>query len=296
MVSKLTLSFDAIGTGWVIDIYDDVVKGENLENEVLQIISKFSKVFSRFDPTSEVSKASASSYIISIPNQYKKLINLYFDLYKLTYGKFTPLIGNLLEDAGYNKDYSLKSGTLRAVLKWEEVIFWNNKELEIKTPVTLDFGAAGKGFLVDLIGKFLESEGIINYCIDAGGDILYRTTTDTKLKVGLENPDNSSQAIGICTIKNQSICGSSGNRRKWDKYNHIFDPDKLESVEKIKAVWVISDEAYIADGLSTALFLKDPETFKSVYNFEYLIIYKDNQFKKSINFPGEVFTKTQVME
>lgn len=289
MDQNLSLSFDAIGTRWVIDIYDHY-RGKNLENRIEKIISDFSKIFSRFDSSSEISKASARPHKILIPKEYQDLVNLYIKLYKLTNGKFTPLIGNLLDDAGYDKDYSLKSKTLREVPKLDDVINFLDNVLEIKTPSTLDFGAAGKGFLVDLVSGLLESEKIKNYCIDAGGDILFKTTSENNLKVGLENPDDFSQVIGVCNLKNQSICGSAGNRRKWGEHHHIFDPDNQKSVEKIKAVWVISDKAYIADGLSTALFFTEPSALDKEFNFEYLIIHSDNQFKKSQNFPGEVFT------
>ena len=41
---------------------------------------------------------------------------------------------------------------------------------EMKQAAMLDFGAAGKGYLVDIVGQVLENHGIKNYVIDAGGD------------------------------------------------------------------------------------------------------------------------------
>ncbi len=128
-----------------------------------------------------------------------------------------------------------------------------------------------------------------NYYIDAGGVILYKTVNGSPLRIGLENPDNFKQVIGVSEIKNQSICASAGNRRRWGNHHHIFDPKKLESVQEVKAVWVIADKAYIADGLSTALFFTEPFVLEKNFNFDYLIIYADNQFKKSENFPGQIF-------
>lgn len=290
MQVKETFDFEAIGTKWVIDLYDNPIDRSELENKIIREISNFSKIFSRFDPGSEISKAANHAYKIIIPENYMGVISLYEKLYKITEGKFTPLIGNLLEDAGYDKQYSLTPKKLRVVPKWEEVIKFNSPTLEIKKPAVLDFGAAGKGFLVDLIGKLLEENEIKNYCIDAGGDILYKTKNDRSLKVGLENPDNFEEVIGVCEIKNQSLCGSAGNRRKWGNFHHIMNPKKLESVESIKAVWVIAESGLIADGLSTALFLVSPDSLKKVFNFEYLKILTDGTFDKSENFPGEIFT------
>jgi len=57
-----------------------------------------------------------------------------------------------------------------------------------------------------------------DYIVDAGGDIACRNGENSKeeaIKIGLENPENFSEIIGIAELRNQSICGSSGNRRAW---------------------------------------------------------------------------------
>lgn len=284
-----TFDFEAIGTKWVIDLYDNPLDRLDLENKITKEISAFSKIFSRFDPDSEISKAAKHVTEIKITESYLEIITLYKKLYRITGGKFTPLIGNLLEDAGYDKEYSLKSKKLRIILKWEDVIALNKNTLEIKRPSILDFGAGGKGFLVDLVSKILEDNNIKSYCIDAGGDILYKIKNGEPLKVGLENPDNFNEVIGVCEIKNQSLCGSAGNRRKWGNFHHIMDPEKLDSVKEIKAVWVIAENGLLADSLSTALFLTIPESLLNEFKFEYLIVESSGLFKKSENFPGEVF-------
>lgn len=286
-MKSFSLNFEAIGTKWVIDIKDSPLDQNLLENKIFEEIHEFSKIFSRFDPDSEVSKAAISVTQIKIPEGYFEIISIYEKLYKITEGKFTPLIGNLLEDAGYDKNYSLTPKKLRPVPKWDDVIKIKKNILEIMNPAVLDFGAGGKGFLTDLVGNILKKNGIKEYCIDAGGDILYKS--DEKIKIGLENPDDFKQVIGVCEIKNQSLCGSAGNRRKWGEFHHILNPETLKSVENIKAVWVTAKTGLIADSLSTALFFTNPETLKKHFDFEYLLILNDLSFEKSDEFPGEVF-------
>ena len=115
---------------------------------------------------------------------------------------------------------------------------------------------------------FLENK-IDKFWIDGGGDIY---SYGTSLKIGLEHPANPEQVIGVVEIKNQSICASSGNRRKWGKYHHIIDPEKLESADEVLATWVIASKAIIADSLATSLFLVSPEKLKKEFEFEYLIL------------------------
>ena len=164
-------------------------------------------------------------------------------------------------------------------------------KLNLKKPALLDFGAAGKGYLVDIVGNLLHKEKIYSYCIDAGGDILYKSKEYKPLRVGLENPNNLKQVIGVASILNKSICASAGNRRKWGKFNHIIDPHTLSSPTNILATWAIADIAVLADALSTCLFFIQPEVLKKEYNFEYLMLNSDFSIEKSPNFSSEIFYK-----
>ena len=151
----------------------------------------------------------------------------------------------------------------------------------------LDFGAGGKGYLIDLVGQVLEENTIHEYCIDAGGDILQKSKTP--IRVGLENPENVNQVVGVCTLANASICGSAGNRRAWGDFTHIINPKTLSSYGDIIAVWVVADTALVADALATCLFFVPASTLASAYEFEYVLIRKDHSIEKSANFKGQLF-------
>jgi len=290
MIWNQKFNFDEIGTSWTIE-YTGVSKlsPELLIEKIRAEINKFSRVFSRFDKNSAVFKSSQTASEIIVPKAYLPLLDIYKSLYKLTDGLFTPLIGNLLSESGYDENYSLVQKKLNPVPQWDQVIEISRESIKFKKPWLLDFGAAGKGFIIDLIGELLVDQNIKSYCIDAGGDIRYKSDNNQKLKIGLEHPDNLDQVLGIANLETGSICGSSGNRRKWANLHHIFNPKKLDSVREVLAVWVISDTALIADALSTALFFVNPEKLSTDFQFQFLIIYPDLTFKKSSDFPGEVY-------
>src|SRR3989344_2259708 len=101
------LNFEAIGTKWVIDFQKKSVNTSILLKKIQQEIDNFSNVFSRFKEDSQISFAGKSKRKIEIHKKYLLLVGIYQKLYKLTDGLFTPLVGNLLIDAGYDADYSL---------------------------------------------------------------------------------------------------------------------------------------------------------------------------------------------
>lgn len=275
---KQKVSFDAIGTRWVIETY-----GSPIFWKIQKIIEEFDKNFSRFRQDSLVTEMSQKEGTYEFPDP--EMMDFYETLNKKTNGLVTPLVGNLLEQAGYDASYSLKPKKLDTPLSWNEAIEWNKPNLTLKKPALLDFGAAGKGRLVDLVGDELKKQGFDKFSVDAGGDI---QVSGEQIKIALEHPEDPKLAIGFVEIENESICGSSGNRRKWGEFHHIINPQSLKSVNAISAVWTVAKSTMLADGLSTCLFFVDPEKL-SDFEFDYLIVYPDYTFQKSKNFPGELY-------
>ncbi|MEI6659960.1 MAG: FAD:protein FMN transferase [bacterium] len=282
--------FEAIGTGWTIDIDEPI--SEDKESSLLKLIRSridiFDKDYSRFRDDSLVTEISHHAGTYTMPEDFKPMIDLYRGMYNATSGLMTPLIGRLISDAGYDKDYSLgEKGSLQSPPDWDSVLQYDHPKLIVKEPVLLDFGAAGKGYLIDIVSRVIEESGIKGYSIDAGGDILHRGKS--AVRIGLENPSNTDQAIGVVKLANRSICGSSGNRRAWGRFHHIINPKTITSPTEIISIWVIADSTILADALTTALFFVEPSDL-SEYKFEYLILNKDFSIIKSAGFPGELFT------
>ena len=251
----VSFTFSAIGTSWQIDIYQDI--SNSLEIQLLENIKKrideFDVAYSRFRDDSLVTKISQQTGVFTLPSDAKEMFDLYYDLYNMTDGFFTPFVGQMLVDAGYDANYSLvQKKELETPPLWEQVIEYSQPNLIVKKPVLLDFGAGGKGYLIDLVAGVIEGSGVLEYCIDAGGDMLHRGSAP--ISVGLENPNNLEEAIGIYTLSSASLCGSAGNRRAWGSFTHIMNPATLVSPTHIAGVWVSADNTLLADCIATCLF------------------------------------------
>lgn len=283
--------FDAIGTTWQIDIKTSSPLKEkaHLLTEIKDCIAVFDRSYSRFRSDSLITKMSLEKGMYTLPHDAKPLFDLYKKLYTLTDGAFTPLIGQLLVDCGYDAAYSFTPKPLQDVPRWEDVLMYDFPNLTVLTPVLLDFGAAGKGYLTDCVGDLLKANEIESYTIDASGDILYQDKSNKKLRVGLENPKDTKQVIGIAEILNESICGSAVNRRAWGNFHHIMHPHTKTSVKNIVATWVIAQNGLLADALASCLFFSPAKKFQDLYDFSYAMIYEDFSLEKSPNFPAEFF-------
>ena len=287
-------TFEAIGTAWQIDMYQELgdAAAAKLLSRVRERIELFDATYSRFRADSLVTRMSREPGTFALPPDAEPLLALYRDLYERTGGLFTPLVGDMLSDAGYDADYSLRQKKeLAAAPSWDETFEYAAGKLTMQKPAMLDFGAAGKGCLVDLVAEVLEESGISSYCIDAGGDILYKGAEP--IRVGLEDPESAGKAVGVSELKDGSICGSAGNRRAWGNFTHIMHPKEALSPKGVLAVWVTAKQAMFADAIATCLFFVPAETLKEKYDFEYVIVRAGRILEKSENFRGEVFIASQ---
>lgn len=281
--------FEAIGTHWGIDINKELSSQEEalLLDKIMSRIGEFDKTYSRFRKDSLVTEMSRKAGDYTLPDDADILLQTYRKIYDITFGAVTPLIGQVLIDAGYDHKYSLVPKELKTPPRWEDVMEWNKPKLSLKKAEMLDFGAGGKGYLVDIIGELLEKEGVTNYCVDAGGDMRQRGSVG--LIVGLEYPEDTTKVIGAIDINNMSLCGSAGNRRRWANFHHVINPESLKSPEHIVAVWTLAKTTLLADIMTTAVYFLSPEILKNHIDFEYLIIKSNGDILKSEGFNAEIY-------
>ncbi len=286
-------NFQAIGTSWKIDIEDDLLPDREvvLLKKIMDRIENFDIAYSRFREDSLVTQMSNESGEFILPTDADLMMETYKKIYDATRGLVTPLIGQVLVDAGYDAKYSLIEKPMTPAKSWEEVIEWNNPKLILSSPALLDFGAGGKGYLIDIVSEILEKVGIGDYLVDASGDMRHRSSKNKLLKVGLENPFNTEEVIGVYHLNNKSLCGSAGNRRKWGRFHHVIHPSELSSPKNISAVWVVAETTLLADILTTALFFVEPLKLEKDFNFEYIIVYSDGTISNSPSIDAELFTE-----
>lgn len=265
--------FEAIGTHWIIDLeLPAKIHAEQLFTTVDQRIAQFDKDYSRFRSDSLVLRMAEQAGKYRLPADAQPIFDLYQKLYTVSAGALTPLIGQVLVDAGYDAAYSLEPKQLQRPPTWEEVLIYNYPHLTLHKPALLDVGAAGKGYLVDIVAEILREAGCKQFVIDAGGDIAVDVLASTPQRIGLEHPDDPSKAIGVVTVTKGSLCGSAGNRRSWEGFTHTIDPFTLASPRHLKATWVRAESTLLADGLATALSFVEPYVLQQHFSFEYVVM------------------------
>lgn len=296
-VGMFMLTFEAIGTHWEIETHEPL--GRRLQQRILERIQQFDATYSRFRPDSLVSRGAAApdGGCFDFPDDSIALFDLYERLHRATGGAVDPLVGRDLELLGYDQTYSLTpaSELVRAEAhaggraSWSKDIVRDGTSLVTRRPLVIDVGAAGKGYLVDIISEILREAGFTQFVVDGSGDL--RHSGESSIQVGLEHPFDPSLVIGVVNLKNRALCASAVNRRAWgDGLHHVLDARTGVPVRDVVATWVVADEAATADGLATALFFTRGGHLAEVFRFAYVRMFADGRAEISQNFDGELFS------
>lgn len=279
-------AFKALGTFWEVAATRPISNA--VKARITKQLSLFELTYSRFLGDSFVSVAAKKSGTYTFPKSADEIFSFYEDLYSLTGGKVTPLIGDTLASAGYDARYSLKPAkAIKKAFSYDQIVQRKGSVITTKAPVTFDVGAVGKGYAVDMITKVLLDAGYDNFLVDASGDM--RAVGEGVETVGLEHPHYADEVIGVVKLQNKTLCASAVNRRTWGDWHHVIDPDTTAPTREILATWVAADSAMIADGLATALFFVSPKVLSTKYTYEYLRMHADGSIEYSDYFAGGLF-------
>ncbi len=252
-------------------------------------VDAFDRTWSRFRSDSLVARIAATPGVWEFPDDAPALLDLYRRLYLATDGAMSPLVGGALASLGYDREYTLRPAARPVTVPdWDDVIAWDGQVLTTVRPVLLDVGAAGKGYLVDLIAELLTRAGHQEFVVDGSGDI--RHAGAAPIRVGLEHPLDTAKAIGVVRVRDGAICSSATNRRAWGAgLHHVLDATTGLPTTRVIATWALAPTALEADGLSTALFFADPARLATEFDFTFVRMFSTERVEFSPHLPGEIF-------
>ncbi|WP_241677105.1 FAD:protein FMN transferase [Bifidobacterium jacchi] len=302
---------DALGTGLVINCSPATVESTKppapLRAAIAELISEYERTLSRFRADSLVAAMGRAEHggRFAFPEWARGLFDLVDLLNAATGGAIDPCVGEDLTRLGYGVDMSFavemgaagRLGSIHGRPTWRGDVRREGTTLVTSRAVHLDFGACGKGYLVDLIGRMLlggaaragampqrhaeyaEYGAYAEFVIDAGGDLLIHS--HTPVAIALEDPADASRAIGVVRVRSGALCASAPSRRHWrdaagHELHHLLNAIDGMPVRDIAASWAFVPAdwgradapiatalaaAYptaFADGVATALFVMNP--------------------------------------
>lgn len=264
-------------------------------------IQRIEKTYSRFLDSSELSQLNTNlNSWQSISKEFFTLITQGLLYQKNTKGSFDITLKSILDDLGYDKEYSFKKKTssyspsllqkLRSSLQ-KNVLLDNNKQ-EVFLRKEIDLGGFGKGFAVDRVKDILQKNNVPYFVIDAGGDMYIQSEKNKPLQILLEHPLDTEKAIGFIHMSHGAIASSSPSRRSWKDGHHLIDAKTKKPAHSIKHVFVLADSCVDADAYATALFtagFAQAIALSRTLLLEVYILSSDGELYLSPGFKAEFF-------
>lgn len=286
---------EAQGTYYSIIYYDD--EQRDFQIEIDSVLNIFDQSLSLWVPNSLISRVNNSDTGIEVDEFFIDNFNIALDIAEKTNGAFDPTVGNLTRAWGFGFDASknVDKQIVDSILKFtgcSKVRIENGKFIKDDQRISIDFNAIAQGYSVDLIGFFLEENGIGNYLVDIGGEVRARgqKADGSMWKVGIEKPaedkDDARDLQAVVLLKNKSIA-TSGNYRKFYeedgvRYSHTINPKTGYPVQhSLLSVSILADNTAIADAYATAFMVMGFDEAKRFLSEEAgldaFFIYTDSQ-------------------
>lgn len=328
----------ALGTGIIIS--SNVPISQRVEQRIRAFVEEYERTLSRFRVDSLVSRMARAEHggEFEFPTWAQPLFALYSEFYAATHGAFDACIGADLLALGYNNSVHFIPQSAAGLGKNENSSSdsWSNYRralpitwadisqgggsttLCINQPVQLDFGAAGKGYFVDLVTQIIKEElsgdspADFDFLVNAGGDMrACFSKENSQIKVALENPFDTAQAVGVASIASGALCASSNARRRWKVKDasgfesNLIATHLINALDGIPACDLCASWAYIpaktcdfptayADALATALFVsQESDLQKIVQNVgaEFAVMLPNHVLRKTSAFSAHFFAE-----
>lgn len=287
----------AFGTTYHIQYYSTDKK--DIKQGVDAVVDAINQSVSTYIPDSDISKINRGDSTVVVDDYFKEAYLISARIHEETHGYFDPTIGVLRNAYGFGEDKPMENidsvalDSMMAYVGFHKVKITDDDRVYKEFPqIYFDFNAVAKGSGVDHIGDYLESEGITDYLIELGGEILAKGENISKEKkwvVGIETPDSDLENRSFeatVRLKNEGLA-ASGNYRKFrmdsvtgKKYVHTINP-LTGSAEKsdVTSATVIAPTCGEADAYATSFmamgFEKSVELLKKISEVDAYLTYTD---------------------
>ena len=302
--NRYAYSIQKMGSPFNLVLYADTKQiADSAAKESFKLVDSINLICSDYDSTSELFKLSYS--VVGLPVRVSPIL---FELLyvakaanKDAYGSFDITVGPLSR-LWRSARKSQQFPTNGAINTARNRIGFNKVQLDsaaqtitfLQPNMQLDMGAIAKGYAADKVLVLLQSHGITNALVDAGGDMVVAGMPPQKKgwTIGINVPGQQEQLLEPKLILSNKAVATSGDAFQYmlhegKKYGHIIDPRTGYGVTFQRNVTVVAPDATTADWLATAcsiLTLNQVKILAKKYKSEVLITTLQNGRIRKVSF------------
>lgn len=267
------LSGPVFGTSYHINVVlnGDPARLENLGQGIEQVLQQVDASMSTWRDDSELSQfntAEDQSQWYEVSPELLQVLVAARSISEFSEGAFDITVGPVVNLWGFGPE-----GRPDVVPEPEELArrlgsigYWNI-ELQQNPPAVrtrshqyLDLSAIAKGYGVDAVGRYLESEGLSAYLVEIGGEVRVkgRKPNGEAWRLAIEQPVIDDRQVNRVIVLDDHGLATSGDYRNYfeadgRRFSHTIDPVSGKPIShNLASVTVIAENCMLADGIATA--------------------------------------------
>ena len=270
----------SMGTSWSVHLVDSPLPGRagsaDVQQGLQQQLDLVVRQMSHWQPDSDLgrfNRAAPGSWQ-QLPAAFGEVLGFALQVSQLSGGAYDPCAGALVNAWGFGPENRYDqpgfrapaAATVRQLLAQGSRIEFDVAMRRVRQPgaVQLDLSSVAKGYAVDRLARYLDSQGIAHYLVEVGGELRGAGCKPDGQPwwVMLEQVDGADAACHpaemMLALHGLSVATSGDYRRFFHdgtvRYAHTIDPrNGMPLTNDLASVTVVHAQCMAADAWSTAL-------------------------------------------
>ncbi|MDE6482783.1 MAG: FAD:protein FMN transferase [Rikenellaceae bacterium] len=237
------------------------------------ILRLFDKSCSLWDSTSLISRINRNE-TDTVDRNIKECIELALRLSRESDGLYDITVAPLAEAYGFGAGERIGRPDIDSIMQFvgHDKINLAGRIITKSDPrVRIDLNSIAQGYSADILARYLERQGIRDYLVEVGGEIICSASNDGKpWRVGIDRPVEGNYSPGadlqvILALSSEGLA-TSGNYRKFytdengRPVHHSIDPTTgMSTVNEMLSATVVAPSAIEADAYATLMMVSGLE-------------------------------------
>nr|WP_216617418.1 FAD:protein FMN transferase [Vibrio coralliilyticus] len=302
-VEQIHLSGPTMGTTYNIKYIESegIPSPEALQKEVDRLLEEVNDQMSTYRKDSELSRfnQNQTSTPFEVSPQTATVVKEAIRLNGLTLGALDVTVGPLVNLWGFGPEARpevVPTDEELAARKANTGIQHLTVEGNLLTKdipnLYVDLSTIAKGWGVDVVADYIQSQGIQNYMVEVGGEMRLKGVNreGVKWRIAIEKPSADERTVQEIIEPGDMAVATSGDYRIYFerdgvRYSHIINPQTGKPIRhKVVSVTVLDKSSMTADGLATGLMVLGEEQGMKIANENnipvFMIVKTEDGFKE----------------
>ena len=256
------------GVVWTTEYHITYEANRNMADSIEVVLTRIDESASAYNQMSLVSQFNTTGEVVP-DSLLNTLMQVSQGVYEKSEGAFDPTIMPLVQ--AYKKAAKAKRTPSQGYIdSLCTLVGFSKLKFEAGTikagvkGMALDFSAVAKGLACDEVGRMFERNGVVNYLVEIGGEVVAKGVNDrgTQWKVSVDLPsdqvDKTEHASAMVVALDKASVATSGNYRQFaevggKRVTHIINPHNGKAEQSdLLSVTIIAPQCVSADAWATA--------------------------------------------